>query len=541
MFPYEYQRALKSIGNGVQHKETKEEEEKSVVDIENIVVESKRPKLDKTRGFIKYKREKQPYRDAKNRLKDWDEIHDFGRVRRELQTQAARCMDCGIPFCHSDTRGCPLGNVIPKFNDLVFKNKWESALETLLQTNNFPEFTGRVCPAPCEGACVLGISEPPVTIKNVECAIADVGFEKGWIKPVVNVARSGKRVAVVGSGPAGLAAADQLNKTGHDVVVIERADRIGGLLRYGIPSMKLSKAVVQRRVDLMAQEGVEFRTGVEIGVDVAFTELKRDFDASVLCLGAAKPRDLPIPGRNSQGIHFAMDYLRGWQRRQEDKREDEEDAMNAKDLDVVVIGGGDTGCDCIGTALRQGAKSVVSFEILPQPPDQRAEDNPWPQFPKVFKVDYGHEEVKVKWDSDDPRRYNTMSKEFLVDNSTGRVTGIKTVQVVWTREAKTSPWTMKAVAGSEKIYACQMALLAMGFVGPEDKIDVKRNARGNVDAAESDYKVGEEGVFAAGDCRRGQSLVVWAIAEGRQAAKAVDEFLTGKTSALPGPAGVIRP
>lgn len=394
VFPYEYQRALKELDNKAQDaKKSKLEKENDVPDIESVVkdteMEAKKQEivLDKTRGFVKYKRETKMYRDAAERQKDWDEIYDFKHVRKGLKTQSARCMDCGVPFCHSTSHGCPLGNIIPKFNDLVFQDNWKEALHQLLQTNNFPEFTGRVCPAPCEGACVLGINEPPVTIKNIECAIIDNGFERGWIQPVPPEKRTGKKVAIVGSGPAGLAAADQLNKAGHEVTVYERSNRIGGLLQYGIPTMKLSKAVVKRRIDLMASEGVVFKTGVNVGKDFPTNKLLDTNDALVLCLGATSPRDLPIPNRDADGIHFAMEFLQTWQRTQHgDAMGAATEKMSAKGLDVIVVGGGDTGCDCIGTSLRQGAKSITSFEILPQPPNARAEDNPWPQFPKLFKV-----------------------------------------------------------------------------------------------------------------------------------------------------------
>lgn len=554
VFPFEYQRALKELVEKAKITEeevNKEEEEKNgepetetgVADIEDAISDAGMKKrklevLDKTKGFVKYGREGRMYRDAKTRQKDWEEIYDFKHVRQGLRKQAARCMDCGVPFCHSTTHGCPLGNIIPKFNDLVFHNDWKEALHQLLQTNNFPEFTGRVCPAPCEGACVLGINSPAVTIKNIECAIIDKGFEMGWIQPCPPLNRSGKTVAIIGSGPSGLAAADQLNKAGHCVTVYERANRVGGLLQYGIPTMKLSKKhVVQRRVDLLAAEGIRFRTGVNIGVDLPAAQLYEDYDAVLMCMGATQPRDLPIPGRDSEGIHYAMEYLQTWQQKQ---RGDNLEPISAKDLDVLVIGGGDTGCDCIGTSLRQGAKSITTFEILPQPPDSRADDNPWPQFPRLFKVDYGHEEVAVKWGGD-PRRYNTMSKEFLQD-SNGRVSGVKTVLVQW--EKSDGRWQMTEVPDSEKTYQCQLVLLAMGFLGPESYVfsdlKVDRDGRSNVQTDKGKYATSIDRVFAAGDCRRGQSLVVWAITEGRQAAREVDHFLMGDTH-LPGAGGIIHP
>jgi len=496
--------------------------------------------LDKTRGFVKYKRESKLYRDPEERQHDWEEIFDFKNVRRGLKTQAARCMDCGVPFCHSTSHGCPLGNIIPKFNDLVFHSDWKEALNQLTQTNNFPEFTGRVCPAPCEGACVLGINEPPVTIKNIECTIIDNAFDNGWIKATAPRTRTGKKVAIVGSGPSGLAAADQLNKAGHTVTVYERNNRCGGLLMYGIPTMKLSKKVVQRRLDLMAAEGIQFKTSINIGKDVTAQEVKDDNDAMLLCMGATWPRDLPIEGRSLEGIHFAMEFLQTWQQKQHGDSIDHL-PFSAKGLDVLVIGGGDTGCDCIGTSLRQGANSITTFEILPTPPNTRAKDNPWPQFPRLFKVDYGHEEVNVKWGGD-PRRYNTMSKRFLGDDK-GRVAGVETVLVEWTKD-EAGRWKMAEVPGSEKTYKCQIVMLAMGFLGPEkyvlDQLELAKDPRGNIKTPSGQYASNIPGVFAAGDCRRGQSLVVWGITEGRQAAREVDTFLMG-SSALPGPAGVILP
>ena len=588
VFPFEYQRALRELEeeNAVQDTSTEEYPEeknveqengtddadkngtenghengtngdvengvngdtdkKPVVDIEDAIADAAMKKkkqevlLDKKRGFVKYKRETKLYRDPVTRQNDWDEIFDFKNVRRGLKTQAARCMDCGVPFCHSVSHGCPLGNIIPKFNDLVFNDDWKEALNQLTQTNNFPEFTGRVCPAPCEGACVLGINEPPVTIKNIECSIIDNGFEQGWIKAAPPAVRTGKTVAIVGSGPSGLAAADQLNKAGHTVTVFERNNRIGGLLMYGIPTMKLSKEVVQRRVDLMAEEGIIFKPNTNVGKDISPKELHENFNAVLLCLGATWPRDLPIPNRDAEGIHFAMEFLQTWQQKQHGDDIDHL-PISAKDKDVVVIGGGDTGCDCIGTSLRQGAKSITTFEILPQPPGGRAKDNPWPQYPRLFKVDYGHEEVVTKW-GNDPRRYNTMSKKFLKDES-GRVSGIKTVKVEWTKDA-TGRWKMAEVEGSEETYKCQMVLLAMGFLGPEkaimEELELENDPRGNIKTPQGHYATNIDGVFAAGDCRRGQSLVVWGITEGRQAAREVDIYLTG-ASTLPGTAGMNIP
>uniref|UniRef100_T1IRL5 4Fe-4S ferredoxin-type domain-containing protein n=1 Tax=Strigamia maritima TaxID=126957 RepID=T1IRL5_STRMM len=494
--------------------------------------------LDKMRGFMTYKRETAPYRPPGERLKDWNEIYNFPRVRKGLRVQAARCMECGVPFCQS-SHGCPLGNIIPKWNDLIYQDNWEEALKQLLQTNNFPEFTGRVCPAPCEGACVLGINEPAVTIKNIECAIIDNAFERGWIKPEPPLKRSGKMVAVIGSGPAGMAAAAQLNKAGHLVSVYERNNRIGGLLQYGIPTMKLSKAVVQRRVELMAAEGILFHTGVNVGTDLSGLDVLEKYDAVLVTTGATWPRDLPIPGRQMEGIYFAMSFLERWQKIQMGD-DINLGVLTAENKNVLVVGGGDTGCDCIGTALRQGAKSITSFEILPEPLPGRADDNPWPQWPKIFRVDYGHDEVKLKWGKD-PRQYSVLSKEFI-DNGNGQVAGIKTVQVEWTKDDK-GRWSMKEVEGSEKTYKADLVLLAMGFLGPEKylnaQLGVNEDPRSNILTPNGKFNASVAKVYAAGDCRRGQSLVVHAINEGRQAARQIDLDLTTATS-LPGPGGVIQ-
>ncbi|XP_018895699.1 uncharacterized protein [Bemisia tabaci] len=556
VFPYEYQRALRQLAEEAAAEKKVEDippasptptpppvSEQTVRDIEETVYDTalatkKEKILDKTRGFLKYGRETGPYRPAEKRLKDWDEVYNFQHVRKGLRVQAARCMECGVPFCQS-SHGCPLGNIIPKWNDLVFQNNWSEALNQLLQTNNFPEFTGRVCPAPCEGACVLGINAPAVTIKNIECAIIDNAFEQGWIKPEKPTFKTGKKVAVVGSGPAGLGAAHQLNKAGHQVTVFERNDRAGGLLQYGIPTMKLSKEVVQRRVKLLADEGINFQTNVNVGKDIAAKELYEEYDALLLCTGATLPRDLPIPGRQLEGIHFAMNFLETWQKKQ--MGNELTSLILAKDKNVVVIGGGDTGCDCIATSLRQGAKSITTFEILPQPPPGRGRDNPWPQYPRVFKVDYGHEEVKVKH-GDDPRKYSVLSKEFL-DDGNGHVAGIKTVQVSWTKD-EVGRWKMEEVPNSEKVYKCELVLLAMGFLGPEhyiaSELELELDPRSNYQTPSGKFTTSLPKVYAAGDCRRGQSLVVWAIAEGRQAAREIDAHLMG-ISTLPGPGGVITP
>ncbi|CAK1604543.1 unnamed protein product [Parnassius mnemosyne] len=552
VFPYEYQRALKQLAlkKHTPKAEVNGKEENGLIDIEEAVRDIELEKknlekvLDKTRGFIKYPRETSLYRPAEKRLMDWDEIYNFGHVRRGLRVQAARCMECGVPFCQSG-HGCPLGNIIPKWNDLVYRADWHQALKHLLQTNNFPEFTGRVCPAPCEGACVLGISEPPVTIKNIECAIIDRAFEVGLVRPQIPDHRNGKTVAVVGSGPAGLACAHQLNKAGYLVTVFERNDRAGGLLQYGIPSMKLSKEVVNRRLQLLADEGISFKCNVDVGKDISARDLANEYDAVVLCTGATWPRDLPLKGRELNGIHFAMEFLEGWQRRQAGAaparpRAAPGAAPSAKDKHVLVIGGGDTGCDCIATSLRQGARSITTFEILPEPKRSRGPDNPWPQWPRVFRVDYGHEEVKVKF-GNDPRQFSTLTKEFI-DDGEGNVCGVSCVEVEWTRGAG-GRWDMREVAGTQRHVRADLVLLAMGFLGPEryvaNQLDLPLDARSNYETEKSNiYKTPVDNIFAAGDCRRGQSLVVWAISEGRQAARAVDIYLSGK-STLPGPGGVV--
>lgn len=518
--------------------------EPKVKDIEDIVADGLRAqkmmeKLDKTRGFVKYKRAKYQYRSADQRLQDWNEIYNHKEVMEGLRVQAARCMDCGVPFCQSHT-GCPLGNIIPKWNDLVFQENWKEALAVLLQTNNFPEFTGRACPAPCEGACVLGINEPPVTIKNIENSIIDYAFEQGWMTAEPPLHSTGKKVAVVGSGPSGLAAAAQLIKAGHEVTVYERKDNCGGLLRYGIPTMKLGKDVVQRRLDLMAEEGVVFKTNVEIGKDISAKTLYDENDALLLCMGATWPRDLPIPGRQLNGIYFAMSFLENWQRKQQTGHLAELKLL-AEGKDVVIIGGGDTGCDCIATSLRQGAKSITTFEILPKPPADRAEDNPWPQWPRIFRVDYGHEEVMLKFGRD-PRIFSIMSKEFL-DDGNGNVKGIRTVDVEWNKDP-TGRWVMNEKADSERVFNCDIVMLAMGFLGPEktvvEELSLTQDPRSNIDTAKAPYTTSVPKVYAAGDCRRGQSLVVHAINEGRQAARQIDLDLMGHTS-LAGPGGVVIP
>jgi glutamate synthase (NADH) len=485
-----------------------------MLDIEESVTDAKTEKkrsalvLDKTKGFMKYQRRSEKYRNPKTRTRDWAELSK--RLDEdELKYQSARCMDCGVPFCQSDT-GCPISNIIPKWNELVFQNQWKDALNRLLMTNNFPEFTGRVCPAPCEGACVLGINEDPVGIKSIECAIIDRGFEMGWMVPEPPSQRTGKKVAIIGSGPAGLATADQLNKAGHLVTVYERADRIGGLLMYGIPNMKLDKNIVQRRTDFMAAEGVNFVTGVHVGKDgIDLASLRAENDAVVIATGATVPRDLPIPNRNLDGIHFAMQFLHRNTKSLLDSELADGEYISAKDKHVIVIGGGDTGNDCIGTSVRHGAKSVTNFELLPQPPPERARDNPWPQWPRIYRIDYGHSEVKTHMGKD-PREFCVMSKEFVSDGS-GHVKGINTVRVEWTKGTH-GGWDMKNVEGSEQYFPADLVLLSMGFLGPEERVlgnEVEKDARKNIKTPPGKYSTNIPGVFAAGDCRRGQSLIVW--------------------------------
>lgn len=491
--------------------------------------------MGKPTGFKEFDRKKVPWRLPVVRINDYDEIYTEHKVDH-LKTQGARCMDCGVPFCQSAT-GCPIDNLIPEWNDLVYNDRWEEAIERLHKTNNFPEFTGRVCPAPCEGACVLGITESPVTIKNIENAIVDRAWEEGWIKPNPprDQDRTGKTVAIVGSGPAGLSAADQLNKAGHRVTVYERANRIGGLLEYGIPNMKLGKDVIDRRLDILRAEGITFVTGVNIGKDISVQQLQSENDAVLLACGATKPRDLPTPGRDAKGIHFAMEFLTA--NTMEMVHDDSlgKDFISAEGKDVIVIGGGDTGTDCIGTSLRHGCRSMVNFELLPKPPEDRAPDNPWPEWPRTFRVDYGHEEAEAKFGKD-PRNYELLTKEFLKD-ADGNLRAVKTVQVAW-EKSEGGRWEMTEVEGSEKEWPAQLCLLALGFLGPEqyvaESIDLETDARSNYQAVHGEYTTNVPGVFAAGDCRRGQSLVVWAINEGRGAARAIDIYLEGESS-LPAP------
>jgi glutamate synthase (NADPH/NADH) small chain len=491
--------------------------------------------MGKPTGFIEYLRELPLDRSALERIGDWNEFHHH-MEQGKLREQAARCMDCGVPFCHTGTllsgmaSGCPIHNLIPEWNDLVYRGLWKEALERLHKTNNFPDFTGRVCPAPCEGSCVLGINAPPVTIKNLECAIIDRGWQEGWIVPEPPKVRTGKKVAVVGSGPAGLCAAAQLNKAGHSVTVFERADRLGGLLMYGIPNMKLDKQeVVLPRISQMEAEGVTFVTSTEVGVNYPAKKLLNEFDAAVLCTGATRPRDLPVEGRSLKGVHFAMDFLTHSTRRLLDASHNG-DFISAEGKDVMVIGGGDTGTDCVGTAMRHGCRSLVQLEILPRPPQDRAADNPWPEWPKIYRLDYGQEEAAARFGGD-PRVYLTTAKKFIGDDN-GWVKEVLTVQIQWERNDK-GQFVPNELAGTEQVHPAQLVLLAMGFLGPEqpllDELGLQRDARTNIKADFEKYATNLKGVFAAGDCRRGQSLVVWAFNEGRGAARECDRYLMGYT------------
>ncbi len=472
------------------------------------------------RGFLKYERKDTPYRPVEERLRDWHEVQKDPSPE-EVRTQAARCMDCGIPFCNN---GCPLGNLIPDWNDLAFRDKWEDALARLHSTNNFPEFTGLVCPAPCEAACVLGINADPVAIKQVEWEIIHRGFEEGWVRPVLPERRSGRSVAVVGSGPAGLAAAQQLTRAGHTVTVFERQDRIGGLLRYGIPDFKLEKWLIDRRLEQLREEGVSFQAGVHVGVDLTARELRKSFDAVLLCTGSEQPRDLPIPGRSVAGVHFAMDFLRQQNRRNAGDNLDPAEEILATGKDVIILGGGDTGSDCIGTSHRQSARSVTSIELLERPPDQRHPSTPWPLWPLVFRSSSSHEEGGA-------REFACLTQEFMSED--GRIAGLRAVHVRFgAPDSQTGRPRMEEIPGSEFTLPAQLVLLAMGFVHPVHEgllqdLGVRLDARGNVLADAREFATSEPGVFAAGDSRRGQSLVVWALWEGREAARAVDRYLCG--------------
>jgi glutamate synthase (NADPH) small chain len=491
--------------------------------------------MGKPTGFLEYTRQLPAERDPLERVKHWHEFH--GHLPDEdLREQGARCMDCGVPFCHTGklinnmASGCPINNLIPEWNDLVYRGQWKEAMLRLQKTNNFPEFTGRVCPAPCEGSCVLGINQPPVTIKEMEVSIVDRAFDEGWIVAEPPSKRTGKKVAVIGSGPAGLACAAQLNKAGHTVTVFERADRIGGLLMYGIPNMKLDKNIVQRRIDLMAEEGITFKTSVNVGKDFPASDLLNDFDAVVLSGGATAARDLPIEGRNLKGIHLAMEFLHANTKSLLDSQHEDGNYISAQGKDVIVIGGGDTGTDCVGTSLRHGCKSLTQFEIMDRPPDERAPDNPWPQWPKVYKLDYGQEEAKARF-GEDPRTYAILTQKFVGDDE-GNLKELHTVNIQWGKDAQ-GRFGPQPIPGTEKVWPAQLVLLAMGFLGPEkggmlEQLGVTLNERGNV-AIDDNRMTNVPGVFAAGDMSRGQSLVVWAIRDGRDTARCVDLHLMGET------------
>ncbi|HEX3033179.1 MAG TPA: glutamate synthase subunit beta [Bacillota bacterium] len=492
--------------------------------------------MGKPTGFLEYSREIPADREPLERVQDYQEFH-YHLTEEAMRKQGARCMECGTPFCHTGmmvngvASGCPLHNLIPEWNDLVYKGLWKEALDRLHKTNNFPEFTGRVCPALCEGSCTVGLHGSPVTVKNNEYTIIEKAFENGWVVPTPPTGRTGKRVAVVGSGPAGLAAAAQLNKAGHWVTVFERADRVGGLLMYGIPNMKLDKEYVQRRVDLLAAEGVKFVTNVEVGKDYPVGKLLGEFEAVVLCAGATQPRDLPVPGRELKGVHFAMEYLHANTKSLLDSEHQDGSYIAAAGKDVVVIGGGDTGTDCVGTALRHKCRKVTQLEIMPKAPPTRDASNPWPQYPKVFKTDYGQEEA-VSIQGADPRQYCVMTKRFVGDEN-GQVKEVHTVQVEWTKDAA-GRFVPKEIPGTDAVISAQLVLLAMGFTGPENNLlellGVEREPSSNVKAEYGKFATNVKGVFAAGDMRRGQSLVVWAINEGRGAAREVDRYLMGSTN-----------
>jgi glutamate synthase (NADPH) small chain len=488
--------------------------------------------MGKPTGFIEIPRKKQPTRPSEERIRDWHEVY-LPYPAGELEKQGARCMDCGIPFCH---QGCPLGNLIPDWNDLIYRDRWRAAIDRLHATNNFPEFTGKLCPAPCEGACVLGINDNPVTIKSIEASIIDRAWDEGWVTPRTPATSTFKRVAIVGSGPAGLAAADQLNSAGHSVTVFEKSDRIGGLLRYGIPEFKMEKRFLERRLAIMEAEGVVFRPGINVGVDVPAARLVSDYDAVLLAGGAGQPRDLPVPGRELKGVHFAMEYLTLQNRRCEGDGIPDSEFISARDRHVIIIGGGDTGADCLGTSHRQGARSVVQLELMDRPPDTRAADNPWPTWPQIFRVSSAHEEGGE-------RLYSVSTQRFSGDES-GHVRALHAVKVEMVR--KDGPSTalgagrvqFAPVPGSEFQIPADLVLLAMGFVGPErpgllESLGVKFTDRGNV-ARDEWWMTSVAGVFTAGDMQRGQSLIVWAIAEGRSAARAIDHYLMGE-SRLPAP------
>ncbi len=481
--------------------------------------------MGKAKGFLEYDRELPNTRNPQERIKDYKEIYEPFSKEKTTE-QAARCMDCGVPFCHN---GCPLGNIIPEFNDAVYQNDWAYAFEILSSTNNFPEFTGRICPAPCEASCVLGINASPVTIEHIEKSIVEQAFENEWIKPNPPATRTGKKIAIVGSGPAGLAAAAQMNKAGHWVTVFERADRIGGLLRYGIPDFKLEKQVIDRRLKVMEAEGIVFKTNANVGVNIAIEDLQAQYDAIILCGGSTIPRDLPIPGRELKGVHFAMDFLTQQNQRVAGDTTFEVSEIWATNKNVVVIGGGDTGSDCVGTSNRHGATSITQIELLSKPPVNRQQEDMWPNWPMTLRTSSSHEEGAE-------RQWAIMTKEFIGDEN-GNLKALKLVQIQWEASKDGGRPSFKEVPNTEQVITCELALLSIGFVHPQwegmlQELNVDLDGRKNVQASETGenrYQTNVDKVFVAGDMRRGQSLVVWAISEGREAAKAVDEFLMGSS------------
>ncbi|MBP1155731.1 MULTISPECIES: glutamate synthase subunit beta [unclassified Paenibacillus] len=491
--------------------------------------------MGKPTGFMEHVREDSRERQPLERVKDWKEFY-IKLPEEQLRLQGARCMDCGIPYCHTgknmsgSVSGCPVNNLIPEWNDLVYRGRWREALDRLHKTNNFPEFTGRVCPAPCEGSCTVGLIGDAVSIKSIEQAIIDKGFEEGWVVAEPPAIRTGKKVAVVGSGPAGLAAAAQLNKAGHTVTVYERSDRIGGLLMYGIPAMKLEKHIIQRRVDLLAAEGVQFVTNTEVGKDISVDTLKAEFDAIVLCGGATRPRELQVEGRELKGVYPAMEFLSLNTKSLLDSNHQDGQFINAEGKDVIVIGGGDTGTDCVATSVRHKANSVTQFQHRAKPPEKRAVNNPWPEWPKVFTVEYGHKEAAAVH-GEDPRRFLITTKK-LVGDENGNVKELHTAIIEWQEDSEGN-FVAVEVPGSQKVYPAQLVLLAMGFAGPEgdllDQLGVERDNRSNAKADYGKYRTNVDKVFAAGDMRRGQSLIVWAINEGREAAREIDRYLMGST------------
>lgn len=479
-------------------------------------------------AFLDTPRQTDHRRDVFDRVGDFLELHVL-MPEDHHRRQASRCMDCGVPFCSSDT-GCPLDNLIPEWNELVHQGRWADAAERLHRTNNFPEFTGRVCPALCEGSCSLNLYDKPVTVRDNECSIIEHAWEAGHMRPRTPAWRTGKTVAIIGSGPAGLAAADQLNQAGHGVTVFERDDRVGGLLMYGIPNMKLDKRIVSRRIEKMQEEGIHFITGAEVGKNVRLDAIRKYFDTVVLAIGSTKPRDLPVPGRKLHGVHFAMDFLKAATRTVLDQTMAPED-LSAAGKHVVVIGGGDTGNDCLGTSVRQRCASVLNLELMPKPPKERAPDNPWPQWPRTFRTDYGHFEAIARF-GEDPRRYERLTKRFVSDPAGKQLVGVETVAVQWDTDAE-GQRSFTEIPGTQEIHRADLVLLAMGFTGPEamlaDQLGLQRDGRSNFTAELGDFETSAPGVFAAGDCRRGQSLVAWAIAEGRGVAQAVDAYLMGES------------